>query len=47
MLSPCLRNKIALALLGDNGRAVKFDLSSFEEKTNAQQQTLALQIEGG
>lgn len=42
-LSPCLRDKIALSLLGDNQESMKFELVRFDAK-NVQQQTVALQV---
>jgi hypothetical protein len=39
VLTPCLRNKIALSILGDT---MKLDLARFDDKKNAQEQTLAL-----
>ena len=42
-LGPCLRNKIALSLLGDYGAAMKFESMRFDE--NAKRETVAFQMD--
>src|SRR5262249_10651682 len=43
-LTPCLRNKIALSLIGDSQETMKFELAHFVEN-KAQEQDLALKVE--
>jgi len=43
VLTPCLRNKIALSLLGDSQAAMKFELMRFDE--NAKRETVAFQMD--
>jgi hypothetical protein len=42
-LTPCLRHKIALSLLGDSQEAMKFELMRFDE--NAKRETVAFQMD--
>ena len=42
-LTPCLRHKIALSLLGDSQAAMKFELMRFDE--NAKRETVAFQMD--
>jgi hypothetical protein len=43
VLSPCLRNKIALSLLGDYREAMKFELMRFDE--NTKRETVAFNMD--
>jgi hypothetical protein len=43
LLTPCLRNKVALSLLGDYGSAIKFESMRFDENSN--RETVAFQMD--